>query len=198
MSNDREPLVRARLCQDWLKLVAEEEEPYKGRFFARVDAPLRETIESASRVAWIPLVNYVRLADILQETFGAVRAHAYYRRAFVTSLDTPLLKPIFDLGARLLGLTPATAVRWLPKGWDAAFKDAGRIVGEVLGPGRARLIYEDLPEVFTASEGWVLSCPASAYGVYDVLRVDGVIRLDLTNRRTGSIVMELEWTERGK
>jgi len=198
MPTDRDPLVRARLCQDWLKLVAQEEEPYRGRFFARIDAPLRETIDSAARVAWIPLANYVRLADILQETFGAVRAHAYYRRAFLASLDTPLLRPIFELGARLAGLTPATAVRWIPKGWDTAFKSAGVVTGEVLGPGSARLVYADLPAGFTSSEGWILSCAASAYGVYDFLRVDGVVRLDQTNRSTGRIVMELEWTERRK
>jgi hypothetical protein len=196
MSNDREPLVRARLCQDWLTLVAEEEDPYRSRFFAQLDASLRETIESASRVAWIPLANYVRLADILQETFGATRADAYYRRAFVASFDTPLLKPIFELGARLVGLTPATAVRWIPKGWAIAFKNAGALTGEVLGPGRARLVYTDLPALFTASEGWLLSCPSSAYGVYDFLRVEGIIRLDLTNRSAGTVVMSFEWTEK--
>jgi hypothetical protein len=140
----------------------------------------------------------VRLADILQETFGAVRADAYYRRAFVASLDTPLLKPILELGVRLAGLTPASAVRWIPRGWDAAFKNSGVVTGEVLGPGSARLVYTELPEIFTASEGWVLSCPASGYGLYDFLRVDGIIRLDLTSRSTGRIVMEFEWTERRK
>jgi hypothetical protein len=34
----------------------------------------------------------------------------------------------------------------------------------------------------------------SAYGAYDVLGVEGVVRLDLSGRPEGRLVLDLEWT----
>jgi hypothetical protein len=197
MPTDRESLVRARFCQEWLENAAAEAEPHGARFVARVDAALREKIESAARVGWLPLSIYVQLADITQDAFGAVQAHAYYRRAFAASLTTPFFAPMMQLGARLLGLTPATFIRWASKGWDASFKNAGTVTGELLGPGHGQLLYRDLPAIFTDSDAWLLSCQGSAYGAYDVLGVDGVVRLDIGDRNVGRVVLDLEWTERG-
>jgi len=194
---DHEPQVRARFCQEWLERVAEEEDPWRERFFARVAPTLKETIASTTRVAWLPLAVHVELADILQETFGAVRAHAYYRRVFAVSLSGPLFAGIVETGARLLGLTPAMFVRWASKGWDAGFKNAGQLVGEVLGPGRGQLVYRDLAAACVASDAWLLSCQASAYGAFDMLGVDGVVRLDVSGRKENRMVLDLEWAVTG-
>ena len=45
------PLVRARFCQEWLEKIATEEEPWRGRFLARLPPALKEQILSATRVA---------------------------------------------------------------------------------------------------------------------------------------------------
>jgi hypothetical protein len=191
-----EPLVRARFCQDWLALIAVEEEPYRTRFFGRLTDEMRTQIDGASRVAWLPLAVHVKLADVLLEAFGTVRAHDYYRRALVSAVKGPIFGPLFLTGARVLGLSPASFVRWGSRGYDVAFKHAGALAGEVLGPGRARLKYLDLPPVCTASDAWMKSAQGTAYGVYDVLGVDGVVRLDTRARGEGKMVLELEWSDR--
>jgi hypothetical protein len=191
-----EPLVRARHCQEWLVQVSQEDEPWRSRFEARLPTQTRDTIVGAARTAWLPMQIHVTLADVLEEAFGIVRAHQYYRRAFAASLRGPLLGPLMHTAVRILGLSPATFVRWAPRGWDAAFKDAGSIVGEVLGPNHARILYRDLPATCTASDAWLKSAQGSAYGALDVLRTQGVIRVALAGRDLGRMALEIEWTSR--
>ena len=191
-----EPLVRAQFCQEWLELVDAQPEPWRGRFRARLPPELVEQIVAASRVAWLPLQVHVTLSDVLEEALGAARAHDYYRRAFAASLRGPFFGPLVQTGARVLGLNPWTFVRWAGRAYEAGFRNAGRIDGEVVGPGRAHLVYSGLPAICTASDAWMTSPQASAYGVFDFLGVDGVVRLDHEMRPKGGMVVELEWSER--
>jgi hypothetical protein len=190
-----EPLVRARFVQEWLAQVDEEDDPWRARFFARLPREEREIIDNTSRVGWLPVRYHVLLADVLLETFGPARAHDYYRRAFAASLAGPLLGPLVKTGARLLGFTPGTLARWLPRGWEITFKGVGDVHGEVLGPGLARIEYRNLPQVCRDSEAWLRSSQGSAYGAYDRMGVVGVVRLDLSGRAEGSMRIELEWTD---
>jgi hypothetical protein len=190
------PLIRARFCQEWLAMIAKEEEPYRGRFLARVSPETRAQIETASRVGWLPLSIHVGFSEIQLETFGIARAHDYYRRAFAESLRGPVLGPLMMTAARLLGLSPASFVKWAPRGYDAGFRNAGQVQGEVLDAHRARLVYSNLPAMCTASDAWMTSSQGSAYGAYDVLGVEGVVRLDTSARAEGKMVLALEWSDR--
>jgi hypothetical protein len=194
---DGEPQVRARACQEWLTFVETEDDPWKSRFFAGLDPTLREAIESASRVAWLPIGAHVKLADTLQDAYGAVRAHAYYRRSFAAALSGPVLGPFVRTAAQVLGVTVHSFARWAGRGWETAFRNAGGLSGEAVGPEHARITYYGLPPVCTASDGWMLSAQGSAYGVYDIVGVEGVVRLDLSKRSEGTMVLDLEWTTRG-
>jgi hypothetical protein len=192
-----EPLVRGRFCQEWLELVDAEPEPWRGRFMALLSSQMKETILGASRVSWLPLELHVTLSNLTEEALGETRAHAYYRRAFAAALRGPFLGPLVRTGARVIGLSPATFVRWAGRAYEAGFRNAGRIDGEVLGRGKARLVYSQLPAICTASTPWLTSAQGSTYGAYDALGVDGVVRLDLTGRAQGRLIVTLEWNETG-
>lgn len=188
-----EPLVRARFCQEWLTLIEREEDPYRSRFFALIPKETRALIDGAVPVTWLPMAVHVKLADIQLESFGTVRAHGYYRRAFAINIKGPILGPLVATGVRLLGLSPGSFVRWASRGYDAAYKNAGHLAGEVVGPEHARLVFTNLPPVCTASEAWLMSAQGSAYGIFDVLDVDGIVRLDMRGRAEGRMVLDLEW-----
>ncbi|MGD0530398.1 MAG: hypothetical protein ABSE49_35010 [Polyangiaceae bacterium] len=187
--------MRARHLQEWLTNVEREDDPWRARFFAALPANTRATIEGTSKVEWLPAGMHVALADILTEAFGPVRAHAYYRRAFAASLRGPVLGPLLRTGLRVLGVTPASMLRWAGHGWRSSFRDCGSVAGEVLGPGRGRLLYADLPTVCTASEAWLDSAQGSAYGALDAMGATGVVRLDKSERARGGMVLEVEWIE---
>jgi hypothetical protein len=190
-----EPLIRARHLQEWLANVKREEDPWRARFFAAVPGDMRCAIESASRVEWLPVAMHVSLAEIVEETFGPVRAHEYYRRAFAASLRGPILGPLLRTGVRLLGLTPASLVRWAAHGWRSSMRHCGTVAGELLGPGHGRLVYAGLPAVCTASEPWLDSSQGSAYGALDAMGATGVVRLDKSEKAQGRMVLDVEWVE---
>jgi hypothetical protein len=196
MSMLPEPLVRARFVQDWLLFVDAEEEPWRGRFRALLPAQDRATIDATSRVGWLPLRYHVLLADVLAEAFGPQRSHAFYRRAFVASLATPIFRPLVTTAARVLGFDPGSACKWYGRAWATGFKFAGDASGEVLGPGRGRVEYRQLPAVCSESQAWLESCVGCAYGLFDLTNVDGVARLDLSGRAEGRLRLEIEWAKR--
>jgi hypothetical protein len=190
-----EPLVRARHLQGWLLHVDREEDPWRARFFAALPDDTRRTIESSTRLQWLPAALHVKLADLVNEAFGPVRAHDYYRRAFALSLRGPVLGPLLRTGVRVLGLKPSSLLRWASHGWTASFRNCGQLTGEVVGPGHGRLVYSDLPDVCTASDAWLDSAQGSTYGALDTMGVSGVVRLDKSERARGRMVVDFEWTE---
>lgn len=190
---EHEPLVRARHLQEWLANVQREDDPWRSRFFSALPDDVRSPIDAASRVEWLPAALHVQLSDILAQAFGPARAHDYYRRAFAASLRGPVLGPLLRTGARILGLTPATMLRWADHGWRASFRNCGSISGKVLGPRLGRLEYGDLPAVCIASDPWLDSAQGSAYGALDAMGVSGVVRIDKSDRERGRMVLELEW-----
>jgi hypothetical protein len=190
-----EPLVRSRHLQEWLRHVDREEEPYRTRFFDVLPAETKRTIESAGRVEWLPAALHAELADHVAAAFGPVRAHDYFRRNFALSLRGPVLGPLLRTGVRVLGLTLSSLLRWAPHGWNASFRNCGKLTGEVVEPGHGRLVYSDLPAVFIASDPWLDSAQGSAYGGLDLLGVTGVVRLDKSARAAGRMVVDIEWSD---
>jgi hypothetical protein len=107
-----------------------------------------------------------------------------------------VLGPLVHTGVALLGVTPATAVRWTYKGWEASFRGCGSFRGEVLDPQRGRLVFRDLPPFFCASDPWLDSVQASTYAVFDFLGFDGLVRVDKARRAEGGAQLDLEWHAR--
>jgi hypothetical protein len=191
-----EPLVRARHLQDWLTLVSEEPEPYRGRFFAAIEGETRRTIDAAGRWDWLPAGLHVALADALCEAFGPARAHEYYRRTLPRSMRGAILGPLVRTGIQVVGLSPAAFLKWAAHGWKTSFRDCGTLHGVVLEPGHGKLIYDGLPKVCTASEPWIDSAQGTAYGVYDLVEVrEGVVRMDKSQLAEGHFELELEWSD---
>ena len=77
----------------------------------------------------------------------------------------------------------------------ASWQRYGRLAGRSLGPGRARLEFFELPQVCISSEAWVMSMLGTTYGIYDVLGVEGVIRLDTHGLEEGMAKLDFEWSE---
>jgi hypothetical protein len=193
---DLEPVVRTRHLRDWLTRVAGEEDPWRARFFAALPGPTRTAIETAARGTWLPMQLHVDLADIMLGAYGPARAHEHYRRSFAAALHGGIFGPLVRTGTRLFGTTPATFLRWAHRGWEASFRQCGMLTGEVTGPGQGRLIYTGLPRSCTLSDAWLDSAQGSSYGCFDVLEIDGIVRVDKSRREEGRLELALEWSER--
>ena len=116
-------------------------------------------------------------------------------RAFAKSLRGPLFGPLVLTGMRILGMSPGSVLRWADRGWQMAFRHCGRLHGEVLAPNVGRLTYLELPSICTKSDAWLDSAQGSAYGVFDLCEVDGIVRIDKRARASGRMQLDLEWAE---
>lgn len=190
------PEVRVRHLKDWLKRVDAEPEPWRTRFFDVLPAVTLETIEGSAPGGWLPMALHVELADLMLLAYGPARAHEHYRSSFANSLRSGIFGSLVRTGTKLFGASPATFLRWAHRGWESSFRQCGKMHGESLGPGRGRLVYEELPEVCTASDAWLDSAQGSVYGSLDALEVEGVVRIDKSRRAEGYFEVVLEWSEK--
>lgn len=193
---DPKPEVRGWMLRQWLERVRGEPDPWRSRFFDALPPGTLETIESSARSSWLPMALHVELADLMEVAYGPVRAHEHYRASFAASLRGGIFGPLLRTGTKLFGATPATLLRWMHRGWDASFRNSGHAAGEVLGPGRGRVVYSGLPPVCTASDPWLDSAQGSIYGSLDVVGFEGVVRVDKTGRNEGRMIVEIEWGRR--
>jgi hypothetical protein len=134
MSSDAEPLVRAGHLQEWFDNLRREHDPWRAAFFSALPAEVLEDVERAASLDWLPVRYHVHFADLMLGAFGPVRSHEYYRRAFAAALRGPFFWPIVRTGVRLLGLTPATFLRWCGRGWEASYKHCGPFTASRWGP----------------------------------------------------------------
>jgi hypothetical protein len=189
----RTSLVRARHLQAWLAFVEAMEAPYPERFSQHLAADTNKLIREAAPVTWLPARLHAELAEVGLAAFGARRAHEYYRWAFGLSMQGPLFGPLLRAGVAVFGLSPAGFLRWARRGWDLSFREAGSLDGEVIGPGRGRLMYRDVPRELAASNAWVESTASSFYGMLDFTRTTGVVRMVDRDLPAGNFTLELEW-----
>ncbi len=187
-------LIRSRFLQEWLDNMEREPPRVRDRFFAVLPPGTREQITQATRTSWLPAELHVKLADVTLEALGEARAHDYYRRAFARSLRGPFFASALRAGTRLFGLNPGSFLRWSSRAYEATLRNCGSVHGVVLGEGRGLLLYDDLPPFCTASDAWLDSALGSVYGAYDMVGASGVARLDKSERASGKMRIELEWT----
>ncbi|MGE0785963.1 MAG: hypothetical protein AB7S26_09765 [Sandaracinaceae bacterium] len=83
-------------------------------------------IEGAVRVAWMPLELDVRLTQTVYDLCGPERLREWGHAAITKSTEGPLLGPIVE-GLRRLGMTPTTALRRVPYGWDLIYRHCGEV-----------------------------------------------------------------------
>lgn len=160
------------------------------RVRARVPDVVAE-IDAALRTTWLDARLDVELTEAVHQELGPDAARHVNRAAMTASLNGPLLKPMRDGLVRVLGLTPATAFKWMPRGWEYIYKDFGEVVWDA-DRGEVRIV--SLPRFALEAVGWCEGCAGAALGIIDLAgghdaRVDMERRVD-----DGVLVLKVRWT----
>lgn len=125
------------------------------------------TIEMAMRTSWLDAELDVRLTQVLADVVGVGMVRKANHDALVASANGPLLSPLRDGLIKLLGLSPAAAFRWMPRGWGHIYKDFGEVQWD---PVTRTLRVLGLPRFALESEGW---CEGTVGAVLGVIAVAG-------------------------
>lgn len=176
------PSIRAALCQQSLAVVRE----HMTLGPELVDVVTR--IEGASRTGWLPLADEIALHEAFVATHGIEGFRARWKGAMLGKLRGPVFGPIVQVSVGMYGLSPEGLLAFFPQGFQAVFKDSGRLelVDVKEGSGTV-MLRQPAPEALR-SEAFINAVAAvidagteitAHVGRTDVSVVDGDVRFHL-------------------
>jgi hypothetical protein len=188
------PRILAGFVQGTLAALEPE---VRERVRARLAPDTLGTLERSSRLAWLPIEIDVELTDAVYAELGAARAHALFRRNLTAALDTPILRSLAHGALRLFGASPERLFGWAPKAYMQLYRDAGAMRFESDGPGAARLELSLLPAAVAASRDYLDGVAAAVAAGFDLMGVDGEVRIERLDPAGRRACLRLQWEVRG-
>lgn len=185
--------MRAKILQHWLTFAEGYDSGSAARLAPLLPAQKRASIRDAASLAWLPMALDIEVVDAVAEAMGPKRYSAFARAFFLEIMPRPPLSALFDLGTKLMGLSPESFLRWWSKGWDAVYRDCGTVRSVFDGSSRGRLVFENMPRMCVESEAFVESMVCAAYGIYALAGTSGVVRVGALDAKAGTIELVLEW-----
>jgi hypothetical protein len=187
------PRVLAGFVQSTLDALAGLGPGAAARVRARMAPASLAAVAEASRIAWVPLALDIELTNWLYAEVGMERGRAFMRDNLRKSFDLPILRGLLDTALRLLGRDPERVLRWAPKVWGHLFRGAGSLRFEEAGACAARLVLADLPDEVLRGSEWLDGTAGAAAAVFDILRVDGEVRLEGPDRSARTAAIHATW-----
>ncbi len=121
----------------------------------RLDDELLKQLRATLKLSWFPLDAHMRLSTTILDLMGAERFVTLFRRTFERSLQTSMLRGLFETLRRLSGDPVHTTLKHSPRVYSYVVRDAGSMRYTPDG-GRAALVtVEDWPVQFS-TECWML------------------------------------------
>jgi hypothetical protein len=188
-----QPAVRAKFLQQWLTFPEQYDPSVAERLSKLVSSEKRQAIHAAHALVWLPMELDIEVVDAVAQVMGARRFSELTRAFFLQIMLRPPLGALFELGSKLMGLSPEAFLRWWDKGWGAVYRNCGRVAGFVDGPSRGRVLYRNMPKVCLRSDAFVEAVVGTGYGVYKLTGVDGVVRISERRVEHGELDLDLEW-----
>jgi hypothetical protein len=120
------PLVRARHLISLLEHVDKLPETARRQVRTEVGPAVLAEIEASAGPDWIPFALDVAITHAIVRGLGPAGADRFFREQQLASFRSPLLRTLVDSATAIFGLDPSSWVRWIPRGWNAVFRECGR------------------------------------------------------------------------
>lgn len=190
---EHRPRMLAAFVQGTLESV-DRVDPELGRAVRRHMQPEKlRALESASRIAFVPLELDVEVTRCLFEVSGPARAREIFRSNMAATFESPILSSFMAMALRLRGRDPARLLGWCSKVWGQLYRDAGGIEFESLGDDAGRFQLHDLPPLLTAHPEYLDGIAAAISAVFDVLDVPGAAELGAVDADAGRAIIHAAW-----
>lgn len=148
--------MRAAHIRENLELLSLFDPEIAGQIRDELGAQTIETIEHARRVAWLPLQLDVDLSALVHLHTGRDGLRRWSQFALKNTLQTPLLNGFLAAGFRLLGSSPTTIIKLLPRGFSQIYRNCGKLVVADVRDSGCALRGEGLAGVMLADEPYML------------------------------------------
>jgi hypothetical protein len=189
----RAPAVRAKFLQLWLSSFERFAPDAVTQLCARVGDDKLRAIGELSMLSWVPIELDIEIVDAIAEVLGKERFHAFTLAYVAEIMPRPPLGALIDLGAKMLGLSPQSFLRWWDKGWKAVYRECGKVKGFVQDENHGSIVYEKMPRACIGSEAFIAAIVSTAQVVFAWNGQHGTVRVAAHRPEDGYLELALSW-----
>lgn len=168
------PLTRA--ANATAVVVAIERHATAPALLADIPAERLARLRAASPVGWVALEDHTSNHGVLRRQLGDTGHFAFVRQMMLAEAERPLLRALVQPALRIFGRDAAGVSRWLPRAWQALFKDAGTMQVEAAA-GASRIVIDEFPTGVPDADAFVWALAASVDVLHELTRTRGTTRV---------------------
>jgi hypothetical protein len=169
-----------------LELLRERTPATHAAVWASLTPTARATLETAAPVSFIDVGIDREVIEAADRAAGRATLLALVEERQRQEMGSALFKSFVVMMSRLMGVSPATMVRNVPRGWPQLFRACGEFAVATLEADRAVLDYVDIPPVVLECPAWMACLPVGLRTLYELVGVEGAVTwlgIDATRRR---------------
>lgn len=168
--------IRAPVTKSIVEMV--DELPPADRDAIRRDAAAAiQTVADAPRTAYLPLGVQLEIMAAIDRRLGRPAYLEFCAENFGRTVETPLVRTIFDGATRIFGVGPTGIFKVFRKAWSMMSEGCGDVDLVTLSPSETRIVVEALPVDEKHIDLFVQGFAYTFRGVFDVFDVQGEMKL---------------------
>jgi hypothetical protein len=159
---------------------------------ASVMASLRcgEVVAHALPVQWLPVEMDIEIIDAVADALPPVEFAALVSERQRQEMGSALFKTFVATITKLFGLSPATFIRHLNRGWQQVLLDCGTIEVVSIEPRSGVVEVRDLPQRCLASSAWIGALVPGMRILFELVDIKGYVAVA---RRGDSVELRFTW-----
>ncbi len=185
-------MMRAPVTKAFVELL--DELPVSDRDAIRAGAPEAfEQVENTVRSGRIPLAVQLEILEQVEKRFGLQGYLDLCRQHFARTVDTPLVRPIFDGAVRLFGVGPKGVFKMFKRSWSMMSTGTGSIDLVSLEPENLDIVITGLPMEERRADLFIEGFAATFMGVFDLFGLQGEVELVELDEQAGRARYKGHW-----
>lgn len=182
------PQVRARHPQTLLEILANRH--------PAAHASVTRSLECADQLAhalpvqWLPVAVDIEVIEVVKRALSPADFGALISERQRQEMGSALYKGFVSTVIKLFGLSPATILRHLDRGWRQILVECGKIEVEKLEPRSGVALLRELPAMCLASDPWIDALVPGMTVLYELVRTPGEVAVA---RRGDDVELRFTW-----
>jgi hypothetical protein len=124
-------------------------------------------------VEWVPIEVDIEVIESVARQLTPLKMEELVSERQRQEMGSAMFKTFVSTAQKLFGLTPATFIRHLGRGWNQVFSDCGVIEVANLEKQSGLVMIRALPEACLASRDWIGALPAGMRVLYELVNSRG-------------------------
>jgi hypothetical protein len=149
-----------------------------------------EKIAQALPVEWLPVEIDVEVVDSIDRQLTPATMAALISERQRQEMGSALFKTFVATATKLFGLSPATIIRHLNRGWQQLLSDCGEIDVVKLEKRSATLMLRGLPDVCLGSRAWIGALAPGMRVLFELVNASGDV---VASTRGHDVELRFDW-----